>query len=232
MSSTCGEPGNCSSTRRQIHAAPSVETAIVPAPGSSPSRVAVEPHPAAKSVLSAIRAKANRAAGAGNVRSAHRSVSAGRGVGGLGEPPDAPGLRRLVGVGPEHRQRGGRRGDRAMGEPADEAFRGRWRVENVGPFAELLALADTPDWEGVATIRGGFDPGRVRFDSAVESSNRTQLLAALSTYRGSDDSGLIPMEGGVDMRRNRNQTRRRDRTPRIVATPGLGRPLYPRLRPW
>ena len=34
------------------------------------------------------------------------------------------------------------------------------------------------------------------FDSALESPNRTQLLAALSTYRDSDDSGMIPTEGG------------------------------------
>ena len=34
------------------------------------------------------------------------------------------------------------------------------------------------------------------FDSALESRHRTQLLAALSTYRDSDGLGMIPMEGG------------------------------------
>lgn len=60
--------------RFRIQAAPSAKTAIVPSRGSSPNRVAVGPQSAAKSVHSAIRAKANRAVGAGNFRSAHRSV--------------------------------------------------------------------------------------------------------------------------------------------------------------
>ncbi len=46
------------------------------------------------------------------------------GVGVLGEPPDAPGLRRSVGVGEKHRQRSGRRGHQTVGEPADETIRG------------------------------------------------------------------------------------------------------------
>ena len=27
----------------------------------------------------------------------------------------------------------------------------RWRVENVGPFVELLAMAETPDWNDLWT---------------------------------------------------------------------------------
>jgi len=46
-----------------------------------------------------------------------------QGLGVLGEPPDAPGLHGPVGVGPQHRQRRGRRGDQTVGEPADETIR-------------------------------------------------------------------------------------------------------------
>ena len=50
--------------------------------------------------------------------------------------------------------------------------------------------------QGAPAIFRGFDPDRVHSDWALNVRNRTQLLAALSTYRDSDDSGMIPMEGG------------------------------------
>ncbi len=55
---------------------------------------------------------------------------------------------------------------------------------------QIHRAADAP------AILGGFDPGRVRSDSALNVRNRTQLLAALSTYRDSDGFGLDSDEGG------------------------------------
>ncbi len=69
--------------------------------------------------------------------------------------------------------------------------------KHIGPEARChLGPIRTDDPAAEDDDRGRSDPGRFRSDSALNVRKRTQLLAALSTYRDSDDSGLIPMEGG------------------------------------
>ena len=64
----------------------------------------------------------------------------------LRRPSGPVGVRRPAAARPGDRQRFGGRDDQGTGQPAVEADGGGWQAARVGPFVELLAQSDGPEW--------------------------------------------------------------------------------------